>query len=80
MNGAVNYVFVFHPSLEFGHEGLVDAYDPCFLPLANEMDLPKMKFDVFGLQIAEFRASESCVDQKPYDEAEIPMEKVLKLL
>jgi len=76
----INNVFVFDSFLEFGDEGFVDAYDPCFLPLAEKVDLPKMKFNVFGFEIAEFGASESCVDQKSYDEAEISMKKVLKIL
>ncbi len=58
----IDDVLVFHPPLDFRYEGFVDAYRSSLLSLAEEMDVPKVEPDIFGLEVVELGAPEPRVD------------------
>jgi hypothetical protein len=71
-------VAAFNSLFEFFDQGAVDAYYSRFLSLADEMDLSEMQFNVFWFKSAQFRPSETSVDQASDDEAKFTVKEMVK--
>ncbi len=55
------------------------AHDPCFLPLAHDVELTQIQFDLVRFEPAEFRPSETGIDQDANDEWEFTIEQMPEL-
>lgn len=71
-------VATFDSFFEFFNQRAMYANYPGLLPLADEMDLSEMQFDVFWFKIEQFGPPETSVDQASDDEAKLAIKEMVE--